>query len=77
MPRLVVEPWAAEYGGPLDFDTDPAVAPEIVPGDEAPWEPLSAAADIPPVIAFVDGVRRPDARLTIDDAMPTIMKVFS
>ena len=67
MSRLVVEPWAAEYGGPLDFDTDPADAPEIVPGDEGPWEPISTTVSLPPVVCFVDGVRRPDARLTIDD----------
>ena len=67
MSRLVVEPWAAEYGGPLDFDTDSGEAPEIVPGGEGPWEPLSEPVSVPPVVTFVDGVRRPDARLTVDD----------
>jgi hypothetical protein len=67
MPRLVVEPWSAEYGGPLDFDTDPAEAPDVVPGPEGPWEPIRREVGLPPVLAFVDGVRRPDARLTIDD----------
>jgi hypothetical protein len=73
MPRLVVEPWSAEYGGPLDFDTDPAEAPEIASGPEGAWEPRPPGpVDVPPVVAFVDGVRRPDARLTVDalDALP-------
>ena len=66
MPRLVVEPWSAEYGGPLDFDADPAEAPDIVQGPEGAWEPRTADVEPPPVVAFVDGVRRPDARLTVD-----------
>jgi hypothetical protein len=70
MPRLVVEPWSAEYGGPLDFDTDPAEAPDVVPGPEGPWEPIGREVAMPPVVCFVDGVRRPDARLTIDDDGP-------
>ncbi|MDH3730389.1 MAG: hypothetical protein OES13_04610 [Acidimicrobiia bacterium] len=67
MPRLVVEPWSAEYGGPLDFETDPDEAPAVVPGSEGPWEPMASEASLPSVIAFVDGVRRPDARLTVDE----------
>ncbi len=67
MPRLVVEPWSAEYGGPLDFDAEPTDAPAIAPGEDRPWEPVAAACPLPAAVAFVDGVRRPDARLTIDD----------
>lgn len=67
MPRLVVEPWSAEYGGPLDFETDTDEAPAVVPGSEGPWEPMAVPATPPAVVAFVDGVRRPDARLTVDE----------
>ena len=66
MPRLVVEPWSAEYGGPLDFDSDPLEVPDIAPGPEELWVPIDGRGTAPPVVAFVDGVRRPDARLTVD-----------
>ena len=70
MARLVVEQWAPEYGAPIDPDEalapsegDIDVAVEVA-GD---WSPIVGADDGFPVVAFVDGVRRIDARLTLDD----------
>ena len=69
MARLHVESWAPEYGSP--FESDPGLADETKV-DEAvetsgPWEPRDGGDDGVDVVAFVDGVRRIDARLTIDD----------
>jgi hypothetical protein len=69
MARMFVEGWAPEYGAPLDQDealapaegsVDPCVETES-------WEPIEGSDDGVPVVAFVDGVRRVDARLTLDD----------
>ena len=70
MARLYVEGWSPEYGHPTEPDA--GLAPDEEKVDESvevagPWEPLPGADDAVPVVAFVDGVRRVDARLTIDD----------
>jgi hypothetical protein len=70
MARIFVEGWSPEYGSQLDRDealapaegsVDPAVE---VQGD---WAPIPGVDDGCERIAFVDGVRRIDARLTLDD----------
>ena len=68
MARIFVEGWSPEYGAPLD-------AAELAPAegsvDDAvetdAWAPRDGVDDGVEHIAFVDGVRRIDARLTIDD----------
>lgn len=69
MARMYVEGWAPEYGAP--FDPDEQLAPaegEIDPTVErTDWEPLEGTDDGCERIAFVDGVRRVDARLLMDD----------
>ncbi|HEY7666830.1 MAG TPA: hypothetical protein VIE12_01765 [Actinomycetota bacterium] len=69
MARMFVEGWAPEYGAP--FDPDEQLAPaegEVDPTVERrDWEPLEGADDGCERIAFVDGVRRVDARLLMDD----------
>jgi hypothetical protein len=69
MARIFVEGWSPEYGAPLDQDE--ALAPAEGSVDTAvelqDWEPLTGADDGCDRIAFVDGVRRVDARLTLDD----------
>jgi hypothetical protein len=69
MARIFVEGWAPEYGTPLDQDE--ALAPaegSVDPQVESDvWEPVEGADDDVRRIAFVDGVRRVDARLTLDD----------
>jgi hypothetical protein len=69
MARMFVEGWAPEYGSPLDQDealapAEGSVDPSVETED---WAPIEGADDDVAVVAFVDGVRRVDARLTLDD----------
>ena len=68
MARIFVEGWSPEYGAPLDAA---ALAPAEGSVDDtvetAAWAPRGGVDDGIELIAFVDGVRRIDARLTIDD----------
>ncbi|MFQ5948000.1 MAG: hypothetical protein ACE5KX_03960 [Acidimicrobiia bacterium] len=71
MASLHVEGWAPEYGPAIEPDESLAPAEgEVDSGVEAggAWEPIPGDDDGVPVLAFVDGVRRIDARLTVDDA---------
>jgi hypothetical protein len=68
--RLYVESWAPEFGAPLE----PHELPGLGPGDIDVsaelnvWRPLPGEDGTDsPTVAFVDGVRRVDARLTLDD----------
>lgn len=69
MARIVVESWSPEYGAPLD--PDEALAPAEGSVDETvettDWAPRDGHDDGVDQVAFVDGVRRVDARLTVDD----------
>ena len=68
MARIFVEGWSPEYGAPLD-------AAELAPAEGSvddtveteDWRPRDGIDDGCARIAFVDGVRRIDARLTVDD----------
>ena len=69
MARIFVEGWDPEYGTPLDQDealapAEGSVDPTVETDD---WEPLEGMDDGIQHVAFVDGVRRVDARLTLDD----------
>ncbi|MCU1351785.1 MAG: hypothetical protein JWM05_994 [Acidimicrobiales bacterium] len=68
--RFAVESWAPEYGSPADEAalaerTDPVEVDSEVPRDQ--WAPLSPPAGTAPpaCCAFVDGVRRVDARVWV------------
>lgn len=69
MARIVVESWSPEYGAPLD--PDEALAPAEGSVDDTVetdrWAPRDGRDDGVEQVAFVDGVRRVDARLTVDD----------
>jgi hypothetical protein len=69
MARLFVEGWAPDYGAPFEpvEELAPAEGSVDVGVERADWEPLDGVDDGAPRIAFVDGVRRVDARLTVDD----------
>jgi len=74
MGQLFVESWAPEYGSPLETDDALADHDKVDESVEVagPWTPLPGRDDGVEQVAFVDGVRRIDARLTIDDpAGPT------
>jgi hypothetical protein len=66
--RIDVEPWAPEFGSPIESEaltpTDAQVDVSVEVAAAA-WRPLDAAHDIPPAdcVDFVDGVRRIDARV--------------
>jgi hypothetical protein len=68
MARIFVEGWSPEYGSPLDAaelaPAEGSVDDAVEPVD---WGPLDGVDDDVAGVAFVDGVRRVDARLTIDD----------
>jgi hypothetical protein len=69
MSRLHVEGWAPEFGSPFETDdslADDGKVDETVEVD-GPWSPIPGVDDGIDVVAFVDGVRRVDARLTIDE----------
>ncbi len=67
--RIHVESWSPEYGAPLDRDE--AFAPAEGSVDDTvetqDWAPLRGEDDGADRVAFVDGVRRVDALLTLDD----------
>lgn len=67
---IYVEEWSPEYGSSVS--SDDALAPaegDIDPSVEVDgaWEPIAGRDDAVPAVAFVDGIRRVDARLTIDE----------
>jgi hypothetical protein len=69
MGQLYVETWAPEYGSP--FETDDALADEAKVDEaveiDGAWHPVVGSDDGVDTVAFVDGVRRIDARLTLDE----------
>jgi hypothetical protein len=69
MGQLFVEGWAPEYGSP--FETDDALADQGKVDEsvevEGAWSPIAGVDDGVAKVAFVDGVRRIDARLTLDE----------
>jgi len=69
MSRLHVESWAPGYGSPFEPDdtlADEGKVDETVEIDGS-WSPIPGVDDGIEVVAFVDGVRRVDAWLTIDE----------
>ncbi|MDP2622519.1 MAG: hypothetical protein Q8Q29_01835 [Actinomycetota bacterium] len=69
MARLHVEGWAPEYGAAVDPDDSltPAEGSVDLDVEDRPWEPIPGSDDGIPIVAFVDGVRRVEARLLLDD----------
>lgn len=66
--RFTVEAWDSDYGAPTDPELDDA-SDKVDVGVELPaeqWRPLLPEADPVSDIMFVDGVRRVDATLWID-----------
>ncbi len=66
--RLYVESWSPTYGAPLENAVADAAYVVVDPTVEtAVWHPVTPDARPPPMtVAFVDGVRRVEARLTLD-----------
>jgi hypothetical protein len=73
--RFSIDAWDVSYGTALAVaDEDlPASVARVETGVETPsgqWAPIPAASDVPhpSAVLFVDGVRRIDARVWIDDS---------
>lgn len=66
-PTITVEEWAATYGSPYLVVADDAIADASLVEDGTELRFHSPAARPMPRLAFVDGVRRIDARLWIRD----------
>ncbi len=69
MARIHVEGWAPEYGSPLQTDESLADEDRVDETVEVPggWDAIAGSDDGVDAVAFVDGVRRVDARLTLED----------
>lgn len=69
MARLFVESWSPEYGASIETDEDLRAAEGSVDVavEDRVWEPIAGVDDGIPKVAFVDGVRRIDARLVLDE----------
>jgi len=82
MSRLFVEGWSPEYGSSVEPDEELRAAEgtvDVAVEDRA-WEPIDGTDDGVPAVAFVDGVRRVDARLVLDAApgpVPGICGTFA
>jgi hypothetical protein len=64
--RLRVDPWEPEFGASIELDDElaPAVGLDLTVEQAGPWQPLPAPSRGRAArCAFVDGVRRIDARL--------------
>lgn len=70
MAQLHVESWSPDYGSPFEADAGLAEPEKVDETVEVAgrWEPIAGIDDGVDHIAFVDGVRRIDARLTLDEA---------
>jgi hypothetical protein len=82
--RFRVDPWSVEYGASVESDlslSEVEVNVEVERPEEG-WGPVAPQPDAPqpPVVLFVDGVRRVDARVWIEetggDAQPGICASF-
>jgi hypothetical protein len=69
--RVAIGTWAPEYGTPLAADPDQATPADVDPDIELPgqrWAPVGTGSSAASVVRFVDGVRRIDSRLWVQDA---------
>ena len=77
-----VESWSPDYGAPIEVPEEPTAASPVDPTVEMEeWVPIEGSdRHAPTEVAFVDGVRRVEARLTLDDPVqgpvPGIMGAF-
>jgi hypothetical protein len=70
MARIFVEGWSPTYGAPLDAaELAPAEGSVDETVERERWTAIPGVDDGVGSVAFVDGVRRIDARLTIDDPL--------
>jgi hypothetical protein len=71
--RFSVDPWDPTYGSALDTDLEPSTGDQVSVDIEvaaADWRPIAPASvpSEPSVVLFVDGVRRVEAKVWIEQA---------
>lgn len=68
--RFIVEQWVPEYGSPIASQlAEPAQPPQVdVEVAANSWRPIQPGSSPAPQVLFVDGVRRVDANVWIDQA---------
>lgn len=69
--RFRVDPWDPTYGSALDTDLEPSTGDDVSVDVELPaadWRPIAppVARPAPEVVLFVDGVRRVEAKVWIE-----------
>ncbi len=79
--KFSVDPWDVEYGTSVELDDAVSAATinvevEMPEGEWRPVDPLPGAASAD-CILFIDGVRRIDARVWIDDDSPGICASYA
>ncbi|MXX65339.1 MAG: hypothetical protein F4Z36_09850 [Acidimicrobiia bacterium] len=79
--RLHIETWSPEYGAPLDTTEEVVSGPIDCQVETSDWSPRPPSLEgCPNEVAFVDGVRRIEARLTLDHPddgpVPGLMAAF-
>jgi hypothetical protein len=68
--RLTIDPWDPEYGASVELEQElaPAAGLDLTVEAAGAWAPLPARArERVPCCAFIDGVRRIDARLFAEE----------
>ncbi|HEX5367015.1 MAG TPA: hypothetical protein VFW63_10195 [Acidimicrobiales bacterium] len=68
--RFAVETWAPQLGAPVGDDVPGGSDAEVDVAAEVPaarWAPVPSPAEPAPVVLFVDGVQRVDARVWVED----------
>ena len=75
--RLRLDPWAAEYEGAIQLTDEEEPARVDIGVETAEWAAVRPAAAPPPGrLAFVDGVRRVEHRVLIEDDEKTVFGVL-
>jgi hypothetical protein len=74
--NFTIDPWDPGYGGSVDADLGASTA-EVVTDVEVPddqWAPIPAQPGLQPpaAVLFVDGVRRVDAQVWVDEGVGTV-----
>lgn len=71
--RVRLDPWAAEYEGAIQLEDGEPTAEVDLGVEKAAWEPVSAGVAPPPRrIVFIDGVRRIEHRLLVEEPQRTV-----
>ncbi|MGH9821915.1 MAG: hypothetical protein ACREDR_01450 [Blastocatellia bacterium] len=76
--RILLDPWPAEYESPIqieDAEEDGAAAAVDTSVEDAAWKAVGPSLkERPETIYFVDGVRRVEARIILDDGSGRLIR---